>query len=73
MGNVEVTRKLGIVLNGGCSGETALTLRVQDITANNRLRATISYVQQVVIFLSLYLSVTNQTNIYYKYLFHIFY
>ncbi|XP_073973896.1 adaptor-related protein complex 3, delta 1 subunit-like garnet [Rhodnius prolixus] len=47
MGNVEVTRKLGIVLNGGCSGETALTLRVQDITANNRLRATISYVQQV--------------------------
>uniref|UniRef100_A0A069DXV2 AP-3 complex subunit delta n=1 Tax=Panstrongylus megistus TaxID=65343 RepID=A0A069DXV2_9HEMI len=47
MGNVEVRRKLGVVLNGGCSGETALTLRVQDITANNRLRATISYIQLV--------------------------
>ncbi|KAK9500755.1 hypothetical protein O3M35_001955 [Rhynocoris fuscipes] len=47
MGNVEVRRKLGLVLTAGCSGETALTLRVQDITANNRLRATISYIQQM--------------------------
>ncbi|XP_014242157.1 AP-3 complex subunit delta-1 [Cimex lectularius] len=46
MGRVEVRRKLGLALAGGCSGETVLTLRVNDITANNRLRATISYIHQ---------------------------
>ncbi|KAF6201155.1 hypothetical protein GE061_005602 [Apolygus lucorum] len=46
MGGVEVRRKLGLSLSGGASGETVLTLRVADITANNRLRATISYIQQ---------------------------
>ncbi|BET02225.1 AP-3 complex subunit [Nesidiocoris tenuis] len=46
MGGVEVRRKLGLCLSGGASGETVLTLRVADITANNRLRATISYIQQ---------------------------
>ncbi|XP_024214553.1 AP-3 complex subunit delta-1 [Halyomorpha halys] len=46
LGSVEVRRKLGLVLSPGGSGETALTLRISEIAPKNRLRATVSYLQQ---------------------------